>query len=135
MKYSGIDGLLIDWPGTMNVWDYAQNKRNAEEIIKGCNRIGLDFALVYEDHNLQMAYDAGFISDKIGQAQGDMGYIRDVYFTNPNYIRINGQPLLLVFGPQTFFSPNEWGRVFEPFGGNRPTFLTLWYQVSANDAL
>lgn len=130
MKYSGIDGLLIDWPGTINAWDYPQNKRNSEEIIRGCERIGLDFAIVYEDHNIQMAYDAGFITDKIGTAQADMGYLKDVYFNKPNYIRINGQPLLLVFGPQTFFSGAEWGRIFEPFSGNSPTFLTLWYQVS-----
>ena len=129
MKYSGIDGLLIDWPGTINAWDYPQNKRNSEEIIRGCERIGLDFAIVYEDHNIQMAYDAGIITDKIGTAQADMGYLKDVYFHKPNYIRINGQPLLLVFGPQTFFSGGEWGRIFEPFSGNTPTFVTLWYQV------
>lgn len=129
MKYSGIDGLLIDWPGMLNIWDYPQNRRNTEEIIRGCERIGLDFAIVYEDHNIQMAYDAGFITDKIGTAQADMGFLKDVYFHNPRYIRIDGQPLLLVFGPQTFYSGYEWGRIFEPFSGNPPTFLTLWYQV------
>ena len=57
-----------------------------------------------------------------------MGYLKDVYMPKGNYVRINGQPLLLDFGPQTFTSPNDWQRVFEPFGNNKPTFLTLWYQ-------
>lgn len=91
--------------------------------------IGLDFAIVYEDHNVQLAFDAGLISNKIGAAQADMQYLRDHYFNKPNYIRIDGQPLLLDFGPQTFLSPSEWAQIFQPFGGNKPTFLTLWYQV------
>jgi len=129
MKYSGIDGVLIDWPGTTQAWDYPKNKQNCEEIIRGCERIGLEFAIVYEDHNIGMAADAGFISDRFGQAQNDMSYLRDNYFNKGNYVRVNGQPLLLDFGPQTFTSPNDWNTIFSPFGGNKPTFLTLWYQM------
>ncbi|CAG7731803.1 unnamed protein product [Allacma fusca] len=128
MKYAGIDGVLIDWPGTVNAWDYPKNKANSEEIIRGCERLGLEFAIVYEDHNIGMAFDSGFIGDKIGAAQADMGYLKDVYMPKGNYIRVNGAPLLLDFGPQTFMSPGEWDAIFAPFGGQRPTFLTLWYQ-------
>jgi len=54
MKLSGVSGVFIDWPGTANVFDYAKNKQNSEAIIKGCERHGLQFAIVYEDHNLGM---------------------------------------------------------------------------------
>ena len=128
MKYSGIDGVLIDWPGTTNAYDYPKNKANCEAIIAGAERIGLEFAIVYEDHNIKLAGEAGFISDWMGQAQADMGYLKDVYMPKGNYVRYNGAPLLLTFGPQTFFTPGEWSNVFAPFGGNKPAFLTLWYQ-------
>jgi hypothetical protein len=54
MKLSGVSGVLIDWPGTANIFDYAKNKQNCEAIIAGTARHGLEFAIVYEDHNLGM---------------------------------------------------------------------------------
>lgn len=80
MKYAGVDGIFIDWPGTVNVWDYPQDLRNSEVIIRGTERVGLDFAIVYEDHNIGMTYDAGFITDKIAAAHGDMNYMQNNYF-------------------------------------------------------
>ena len=52
MKLSGVTGVLIDWPGTAHVYDYPTNLRNCEAIIAGTERHGLQFAIVYEDHNL-----------------------------------------------------------------------------------
>jgi hypothetical protein len=50
-----------------------------------------------------MASDAGFITDKIGAAKADMEYIRDQYFPRSHYPQMNDAPLLLDFGPQTFW--------------------------------
>ena len=55
MKLSGIDGVLIDWPGTTNAFDYARNRQNSEAVINKINQVGLQFAVVYEDHNLTLA--------------------------------------------------------------------------------
>ena len=52
MKYAGIDGILLDWPGTVQAWDYPKNLRNCEAIISQLERMGLEFAIVYEDHNI-----------------------------------------------------------------------------------
>ena len=52
MKLSGVTGVLIDWPGTSGKMDYAGNFRNCEAIIAATQRHGLQFAIVYEDHNL-----------------------------------------------------------------------------------
>ncbi|NOK21473.1 glycoside hydrolase family 71/99-like protein [Corallococcus carmarthensis] len=127
MKYAGVDGVLIDWPGTINAWDYPKNRANTEAIIAQTAAVGLDFAVVYEDHNAQLAYEAGFISDKLGAGRNDMAYLRDRYFNQSNYIRVNNAPLLLVFGPQTFQSAGDWTNVFSPLS-QKPTFLTLWYE-------
>lgn len=134
MKYAGVAGVLIDWPGTVNAWDYPQNLRNSEAIIRGVKQVGLEYAIVYEDHNIKMAYDAGFITNMMDAAQGDMRYLQNNYFNGGNYIWYNGNPLLLVFGPQTFKNPNEWNQIFSVLS-NKPTFLTLWYQgQEANSA-
>ena len=127
MKYAGIDGVLIDWPGTLNINDYPKNRQNSEAMIALSSKVGLDFGIVYEDHNIGMAADAGQVGNRIGAAQADMAYLRDRYFPQANYIRVNNAPLLLDFGPQTFTSPSDWGAIFSVLP-QRPTFLTLWYQ-------
>lgn len=123
MKLAGIDGVLIDWPGTTNAMDYVRNRENAEAFIDMVDDVGMEFAVVYEDHNLILA-DVG---DKLGQARNDMNYLRDNYFNRNEYTKVNGHPLMLVFGPQTFQSPAEWDNVFSVLP-NKPHFLTLWYE-------
>jgi len=129
MKLSGVTGVLVDWPGTAHVYDYPANHANSEAIIAGCTRAGLEFAIVYEDHNLGMAHDAGLISDIIAQGKADMTYVRDHFFTKSNYIKLNGAPLLMDFGPQTLKSGSQWDQLFSVFT-TKPTFLTLWNQMN-----
>ena len=129
MKLSGVTGVLIDWPGIANVWDYPTNHKNCLEIIKGCERVGLQYAIVYEDHNLGMARDAHLLkTDIITQGKADMAYLRDNHFGKSNYIKINGAPLLLDFGPQTLVGGSQWEQLFSVFT-EKPTFLTLWNQM------
>ncbi len=52
MKYAGLDGVLIDWPGTVNAYDYPNNLKNCEAIMALTAAVGLDFAIVYEDANV-----------------------------------------------------------------------------------
>jgi len=127
MKYAGVDGVFIDWPGTLPIWDYVGNLRNSEAIIRAAERIGLQYAIVYEDHNIKMAADAGFVSDMIGAAQADMRYLQQNYFNNPHYVKHNGVPLLLDFGPQTFENPDQWTNIFSVLNP-KPAFYTLWYE-------
>ena len=128
MKYAGVDGVLIDWPGTLNCLDYPKNKQNSEAVINKTASVGLEFAVVYEDNNLTLAPGYGCsVPDKYAAARNDMIYMRDNYFSRGNHIKINNAPLLLDFGPQTFSSPSDWSNIFSPLSV-KPTFLTLWYE-------
>jgi hypothetical protein len=127
MMYSGIDGVLIDWPGTINYNDYPKNRKNAEAMIAQTAKFGMQFGVIYEDHNVALAQQGGAISDTIGAAQGDVKYAAGVYFNKSNYISVNGAPLFMVFGPQTFQMPSDWSSIFSVIS-SPPTFLTLWYQ-------
>jgi len=124
MKFSGIDGVLIDWYGTLNMNDYPANLRNAEAIINKMNDVGLKYGIVYEDWVMQnVAND----DEKITDAKADMNYMRTHYFSSPSYINIDNSPLLLTFGPQTFQSSSKWTDIFSVFS-IKPKFLTLWYE-------
>ncbi|KAH0814702.1 hypothetical protein GEV33_008094 [Tenebrio molitor] len=122
MKTAGIKGAFIDWPGTTEAFDYPKNKENAEAIIDGTVRAGLQFAVVYEDNNLNLAG----VGDKIAQGTADMQYVQSNYFSKGNYVQLDGAPLLLDFGPQALYDDN-WDQIFSPLDP-KPTFLTLWNQ-------
>jgi hypothetical protein len=125
MKFSGIDGVLIDWYGTVNLFDYAANLKNANAFVEMVEKVGLQYAIVYEDNTINVAFDQNKISNKIAAAQADMSYMGSRYFNQSEYIKIGGQPLLLTFGPQTFESSSEWTNVFSVLA-TKPKFFTLW---------
>jgi hypothetical protein len=124
MKYSGIDGILIDWYGSSDINDYGSNRRNSEAIINSIGEVGLKFAIVYEDQTIAKVVENDNSLDETSVAQSDMTYIEQNYFNNPSYITIDNKPLLLVFGPQTLKSADKWGEVFSVIS-KEPCFLTL----------
>lgn len=122
MKLSGIDGLFIDWPGVQHVNDYPLLVRNTEQIVALLGKVGLNFAIVYEDQNLPA-------SNKISTAQTDMNYLQANFFSLPNYEKVNGKPLLMVFGPQKITNAADWTTVFSVLPQS-PSFFTLWHESS-----
>jgi hypothetical protein len=127
MKYAGIDGLLIDWYGTYDVNDYRMVKENTEQLIALLNKVGLEYAIVYEDRFLTNVVNAGKAISVTSAAKTDLAYMEKNYFDDANYIKINGKPLLLNFGPIVLQTPSEWTNVFNILT-TKPTFLTLWDQ-------
>ncbi|MDR2650922.1 MAG: hypothetical protein LBC68_01220 [Prevotellaceae bacterium] len=120
MKYSGIDGVLVDWYGLTNSSDLPAINRNAEALFKAIEQTGLEFAFVYEDRFLQGDREA-----QIYQAQQDIRHLQNNYFNKDYYIKVNGKPLLLIFGPITLQAEADWTRVFSIINNN-PVFLTLY---------
>lgn len=125
MKYSGIEGLIIDWYGSSDRNDYALNRRNSEAIINTLDKVGLKFAIAYEDRTISEAVSTLLTFDRIAGAQEDMIYIQQNYFAKSNYIKINDQPLLLVFGPTEFHVADEWTQIFSAIPDPKPCFLVL----------
>jgi hypothetical protein len=123
MKLSGLDGVFIDWPGTQNSFDYPMLVSNTEKIVAMLDRVGLSFAIVYEDQNLIRTG----VADKIGTAQNDMNYLQSHFFTKSNYEKINGKPLLLDFGPQAMTTESQWTSIFSVLPV-KPAFFTLWFE-------
>ncbi len=131
MKYSGIDGVCIDWPGTTRLYDYPLLFRNTEKIVSMLSRIGLRYAIVYEDQDINIAFKKGVVGDRIAAARADMAYLAKHCFADTNYERYQGRPLLLDFGPQTFYKEDEWSDIFRGLP-ETPAFFTLWdHETSA----
>jgi len=125
MKYAGIDGVIVDWYGVHNVYDYPLNKRNTDSLFNRVPYAGLQFGICYEDQTLgQVKAVAGI--DTVTAAQQDFAYLQSAYFGSSSYIKINNQPLLLDFGPQGLKTTADWQQAFSGLSV-KPRLLALEY--------
>ena len=108
MKMAGIDGVIIDWYGIDDHWDYATNHRNTLAMIKAIKKAGLKYAICYEDQTVGHLMKAGKIKSDEGIRHGEMvlQYLAENCFSDSSYVKINDRPVLLVFGPQ-FYDDGE----------------------------
>ena len=93
MKYAGIDGVLIDWPGLAGQADLPRNKANADAIITD-ERDGVRSA----------AWLRGPVRRR-GSGERHGVRSRQLLF-KPNRIEINSLPAILVFGLSSH--PTDW---------------------------
>lgn len=122
MKYAGVDGVIVDWYGTAgtNV-DIQKLLDGANPIINYSKSAGMDFAVMLEDR-----FAAGPEDVKT-----NLTYCKNNYFNRSNYHRVDGQPLLPVFGPNMIFDPEQWKTIL-PSAGEEVVFLQ--YQGNAASA-
>jgi hypothetical protein len=116
MKYSGIDGILIDWYGVEGTnGDIEMLLQNSNKLISHLDEIGLDFAIVLED---RFSADA---SDVVANLQ----YMEEYYYSNVRYIKSNNSPLVLIFGPIGITDSGEWEDILASTNA-RESFVPLW---------
>lgn len=127
MKYAGIDGLIIDWYGSYDLWDFPDNRENAEAVIEKLDDVGLSFALTYEDWTLNPIVSEGKAANLLDAAKADFSYMEEHYFGLDSYIEVDGNPLLTVFGPQVIQDGNDWTNILNSIS-ETPTFFSLWYE-------
>ena len=118
MKYCGADGVMVDWYGINSDNDIAKHKSNTEALAKAIAKAGLKMAIVYEDSPL------ADVSDKVSQARQDVRYLAETFFHKDFYVKVEGRPLLMIFGPQQLLTGKDWYRVFSVLK-TKPMFLCL----------
>jgi len=112
MKLAGIDGVIVDWYGTSDFQDYPTLHRNTVAVFKAAKRLGLRFGICYEDQTIPKLVEANRFAagDRATQAQRDLEWMRQNWFGDPAYLRLNGKPVLLSFGSGGL-SDVEWTQV------------------------
>ncbi len=104
MKFAGIDGVIVDWYGIEDFRDYADIHRNSKHLIQHVRRAGLTFALCYEDQTVKHMLAGKVLKPAEDVAHGTqvMQWLEENWFSNKAYLKQDGRPVLLVFGPQHF---------------------------------
>ncbi len=126
MKLSGIDGVIFDWYGSRNMHDFGLIKSATETFITELENIDLDFSIMYEDRVAYMEV-TDTINNPIARAQEDFSYIKDTYFTSPNYQKINNSKIISMFGPHHLNNTEDWNTIYNVFDVNdQPALISLW---------
>jgi hypothetical protein len=130
MKIAGIDGVIFDWYGITEGIDYKAVHEATMAMIERIKKRGgggeLKYAICYEDQSIKHLIDFGIVPrDKaISTAKGTFEWMEKNWFSNAEYVKINGRPLVLCFGPQFFFQKTEWDEIWAGLK-NRPFFIDL----------
>ncbi|MBC8868531.1 MAG: glycoside hydrolase family 99-like domain-containing protein [Planctomycetes bacterium] len=111
MKLAGIDGVIVDWYGLTKFRDYPILHRNTQRLVDQATRLGMKFAICYEDQTLPALVEAGQLSDgrRVTHATGEIEWLAKNWFPLKSYVRLDGRPVLLSFG-QTGLTDEEWSQ-------------------------
>jgi hypothetical protein len=134
MKLAGIDGVIADWYGVDAYADYVAIDQRTAALLTFAEKAGLRFCLCYEDRTIKAEIEGGFIraEDAIQHARQAMVQAESRYFAGPAYLRWQGRPVLLNFGPQYFKTSAEWEHIFAVLNPtNQPAFFTVDHRLSA----
>jgi hypothetical protein len=132
MKFGGIDGVIADWYGIANFWDYGLIRDAMNSFIPYIKDANLEFSICYEDATVGNMLNNGYFTPAtramaVAHGQQVMQWLQTNYFTDPAYTKIDNRPVLLCFGPQ-FFTDAEWTTLFAALSP-KPHFFPLQYHL------
>jgi hypothetical protein len=111
MKLAGIDGVIVDWYGLTKFRDYPILHRNTQCLVDQVTRLGMKFAICYEDQTIPALAKAGHLSGDrcVTHATEEIEWLAKNWFPLKSYVRLDGLPVLLSFG-QTGLTDEEWAQ-------------------------
>lgn len=114
MKLSGIDGVIVDWYGRTDHFDYALLHANTVKLAAYTQRLGLKFAVCYEDQTIPKLVAGGKLDSAavVDHVVSEMKWLKENWFSQDNYLRLDGQPVLLSFGNEGLSHP-QWDQVIQ----------------------
>jgi hypothetical protein len=135
LKLAGIDGVIFDWYGSRDVNDFGEIHEHTEAMAEVLKRAGLRFAVCYEDNTINMEYGGREnvpAEDALESGKEVFRWMRQNWFSDSAYIRIDGRPLVMCFGPQ-YFSQAQWAEIFAE-ADPPPFFADLMARTAWADA-
>jgi hypothetical protein len=118
MVSRGVDGVIIEWygPGTTHKSATARNTDAAAQLVMaGAEARGnLEFSIMIDQVALHTCVDPCDPTDELIR---ELTYVNDTYMQSPAYTRIDGRPLVTLFGVDTRYDI-DWSKVSASVPGN-----------------
>lgn len=124
MKIAGIDGVIFDWYGNDDYYDYGAVNENTRRMIPLLEQAGMRFAVCYETQTITTEIAGGVFprSDAVSHGKRLMRWMQDNFFASPSYLKQGDQPVLISFG-DPFYNDAEWNEILD-VAQPRPLYLT-----------
>jgi hypothetical protein len=114
MKLSGIDGIFIDYYSEMQLYDYPFDFKRTTAAMDMADKVGLKYAVVYEDNILTAVYNADQgVHPLTYYLTNNVNYLKKNIFNRSNYLMVNGKPLFMIFGPSANLTGTQWRSVIQ----------------------
>ena len=128
MKYSGIDGILINWYGEVGTnGDINLLLENSNAIVTESDALGMDFSVIMEDRFVGTENNL----NPVDYVYINIEYLKNNYFSKGNFIRTDsGKPLFGVFGPIEVFGESNWNYALTA-AGEDVVFLPLYWSINS----
>lgn len=109
MKTAGIDGVIVDWYGLTDLHDYRILHENTQRLIAQVERLGMNFAICYEDQTLPELIKAKRMEahQSVDHVVYEFEWMASNWYTRPGYVKLNGLPVVLSFGDAGLTNP-QW---------------------------
>ncbi|HAY13501.1 MAG TPA: glycoside hydrolase family 71/99-like protein [Fimbriimonadaceae bacterium] len=109
MKLAGIDGVIVDWYGLSDLYDYPAIHKNTQRLMEAAERYGMKVAICYEDQTVPALIKAGRLEDgdRVNHVAKELRWLSENWFKSPSYVQLDGRPVLLSFG-QSGLKDEEW---------------------------
>jgi hypothetical protein len=118
MKLAGIDGIIIDWYGLTDLHDYSMLHRNSTLLVDMAEKIGLSFAICYEDRTVIELEKRGRLNtSRALHVANEIRWLSKNWFSKKNYLHYDDKPILLSFGVDNM-SDEEWSQAIESAGNS-----------------
>ena len=90
MKLSGIDGVIVDWYGFEDFWDYGTVNASTPKLYEHVQKAGMVFAICYEDRSVKNMLDNGHLpaNTRLEHRLQIMAYLQDNWVKDDAYLKI-----------------------------------------------
>lgn len=134
MKAAGFDGILADWYGIHDYFDYAMIHERTKFLFNAAEKVGMKIGVVYEDQTVKHAVDKNLLaeadSERIAKETGE--WLKQNWLQRRSWLKLGKNPSLFVFGPQKF-KEKEWS--FFRSGSGTIDLLTLHHPQPYGDGV
>ncbi len=136
MRIAGVDAVVADWYGIADEADYPSIHTATEALFAAAGELGMGFAACYEDRTVQLlierrALDEGNIDEHLAET---FAWLDETWFGADHYVRLDGDPVVLNFGPIYVKDVEAWRAARAAVEGDIKLFTLhhLWKGVQAD---
>lgn len=124
IKLAGLDGIIVDWYGLADLYDYPVIHRNTSALFPAAAKLGLKVGICYEDQTIPKLVQAGKLAegDRVKHVRDELAWLRKNWFADRAYLTFDGRPVLLSFGNDGL-TDREWQEAL-PKGADAVVYLS-----------